>query len=201
MKVTENMKVRDVLAISDHMLDAFVWLAPQFERLRYPKLRRAMAGRVTVAQAARIAGVPLTEALYLLNLAAKSDPAGLERELRAYGPQAFDCVETNPPRKPRDIANLDDEDERVLFVDVTEDAFEHRDPMPKIAKGLVSLTPEQDILLVRHPFDPIPLRDLFARRGYLSWAEERRENDWYIYFFRPQVAAAAAAGRSGAYRY
>lgn len=196
MKVTENMKVREVLAISDHMLDAFVWLAPQFERLRYPRLRRAMAGRVTVAQAARVANVPLTEALYLLNLTAKYDPAELERELREYDRQAFECVETNPPRKPREVATLDDEDERVLYVDVREEAFEHRDPLPKITKGLVSLSADQDVLLVRHPFDPIPLRDLFARRGYSSWAEERRENDWFIYFFRPQVAAAAASGRS-----
>ena len=43
MRVTENMKIRDALAISEHMLDAFMWLAPEFERLQYPKLRRAMA--------------------------------------------------------------------------------------------------------------------------------------------------------------
>ena len=58
MQVTENMKIKEVLAIGDHMLDAMMWLAPEFERLQYPKLRRAMSGRVTVAQAARIVAYP-----------------------------------------------------------------------------------------------------------------------------------------------
>jgi len=40
--------------------------------------------------------------------------------------------------------------------------------MPDIAKGLVSLKNLQDALLLRHPFDPIPLREVFARRHDLA---------------------------------
>jgi hypothetical protein len=70
MKVTGGMKVKDALKINKQMLEAFVWLAPEFERLRNPVLRRVIANRVTVEQAARVAKLPLTEALYVLNLAA-----------------------------------------------------------------------------------------------------------------------------------
>jgi hypothetical protein len=71
MKITSEMKIKEVLAFDEEkMLMTLMWLAPEFERLRYPKLRRAMSGRVSVAQAARIARVPLTEMLYVLNLAA-----------------------------------------------------------------------------------------------------------------------------------
>lgn len=115
MRVTENMKITDVLAIGEHMLDAFMWLAPEFERLQYPKLRRAMGGRVTVSQAARIARVPLTEALYVLNLAAGSDAVDLTETLRLYGRRAFEYKDTNPPVKPREIANLEDSDARGYF--------------------------------------------------------------------------------------
>ena len=52
MKVTAGMKVKDALKINKQMLDAFVWLAPEFERLRNAALRRVMANRVTVEQAA-----------------------------------------------------------------------------------------------------------------------------------------------------
>lgn len=193
MKVTENMKVRDVLALSGHMLDAFTWLAPEFERLRYPKLRRAMGGRVTVEQAARVARIPLTEALYVLNLAAGSDSNELADTLRFYGRRAFEYQDSNPPKRPLEIFHVEDADPRVTFVDVTGEADKHVDPMPKIAKGLVSLKEQGDVLLVRHPFDPIPLRDMFARRGYASWAEERHPGDWFIYFYRPALAAAAIA--------
>lgn len=193
MRVTETMKIKDVLELGDHMLDAFMWLAPEFERLQYPKLRRAMGGRVTVAQAARVARIPLTEALYVLNLAAGSNSEDLADTLRLYGREAFEYSETNPPIKPPDIANLEDADPRVTIVDVTGEADKHLDPMPKIARGLVSLKEQADVLLVLHPFDPIPLRDMFARRGFASWAEERRPGRWYIYFYRPALSAQAIA--------
>jgi len=193
MRVSENMKIKDVLALGEHMLDAFMWLSPEFERLQHPKLRRAMGGRVTVAQAARVARIPLTEALYVLNLAAGSDTNELADTLRFYGRQAFEYTETNPPIKPLVIVDLNDADPRVTFVDVTGEADKHLDPMPKIAKGLVSLKEQSDVLLVRHPFDPIPLRDMFARRGFASWAEERRPGDWFIYFYRPALSTAAIA--------
>ena len=192
MIVNENMKIKDVLALGEHMLDAFMWLSPEFERLQHPKLRRAMGGRVTVAQAARVARIPLTEALYVLNLAAGSDTNELADTLRFYGRQAFEYTETNPPIKPLVIVDLNDADPRVTFVDVTGEADKRLDPMPKIAKGLVSLI-DSDVLLVRHPFDPIPLRDMFARRGFASWAEERRPGDWFIYFYRPALSTAAIA--------
>ena len=47
MKITPEMKVKEALEVNEKMLDAFTWLAPEFERLRYPKLRRAMSGRVS----------------------------------------------------------------------------------------------------------------------------------------------------------
>lgn len=66
MQVTADMKVKDVLEINERMLNAFTWLAPEFERLRNPALRKVMGDRVTIEQAARVTKVPLTEALYVL---------------------------------------------------------------------------------------------------------------------------------------
>ncbi|MBX3287975.1 MAG: DUF2249 domain-containing protein [Acidobacteria bacterium] len=194
MKITEKMKVKEVLDLGDHMLDAFFWLAPAFERLRYPKLRRAMSGRVTVAQAARIGRVPLAEALFVLNLAAGCDPDELNEELCRLPREDMEYRETNSALKPSELLGLDDNDPRVVFVDVTPHADSRRDPMPDIARGLVTLKENNDVLLIRHPFDPIPLRDMFARRkGLASWAEERHPGDWFIYFYRPTAEKAARA--------
>jgi hypothetical protein len=193
MKVTKEMKVKEVLDIGEHMLEAFAWLAPEFERLRKPALRKAMAGRVTVSQAARVAGLPLTEALYVLNIAAGESEEVLWAELSSLPRAAFDYQPENPPRKPREILGLTDTDERIVYVDVTPHAGHDEDPRPSIMRGLMALCDPDDVLLVRHPFDPVPLRDLFARRGFASWAEERRPHDWYIYFYRPAARAEAIA--------
>ena len=193
MKVTAEMKVKEVINLGEHLLSAFIRLAPEFERLNYPNLRRAMGGRVTVAQAARIANIPLTEALYVLNLAAGADSDEIADELRLCKPEDFEYRETNPPCKPLEISGLKDTDPRIILVDVTGEAEKYLDPMPKIAKGLVSHEHAEDVLLIHHPFDPIPLRDMFARRGFASWAEERRQGHWFIYFYRPSAAIGAIA--------
>lgn len=193
MIVTPDMTVKEVLDINWQLLGAFVWLAPEFERLRNPTLRRAMSGRVSVAQAARIGGIPLSEALYVLNLAAGADEEVLTRELTNMEPESFECREENPPRKPREILYLKDTDPLVHFVDVMPHARRAEDPQPAIMRELNALGSAEEVLLVRHPFNPLPLRDLLERRGYASWAEERRPHDWYIYFFRPHAGAGAAA--------
>ena len=192
MIITQDMKVRDALKINEHMLDAFVWLAPEFERLKRPALRRVMAGRISVAQAARVAGLPLAEVLYVLNLAAGESEQTLNAELRLLPRDAFERRPENPPQKPRELAGLSDTDSRVVFVDVTPQAARYEDPQPAIMRGLMEMSEECDVLLVRHTYDPVPLRDLFARRGFASWAEERRPYDWYVYFYRPTAGASAA---------
>lgn len=199
MKVTPDMTVKEALKINEHMLEAFVWLAPEFERLRNPALRKLMAGRVNVEQAARIGGIPLTEALYVLNLAAGEDERVLTLELTNLNPDCFKCPEENPQRlKPRELLNLRDTDPLVHFVDVMPQARRAEDPQPAILRELNALSSAEEVLLVRHPFDPIPLRDLLTRRGYASWAEERRPHEWYIYFFRPHAGAGATAARQRA---
>lgn len=193
MKITGDTKIKDVLAIDEEkMISTLMWLAPQFERLQYPRLRRAMAGRVSVAQAARIARVPLTEILYALNLAAGADEKELAAELRLRDAADFEYSDMNPPIKPSELASVSDDDEKVVIVDLMTYADKRLDPMPAIVNGIIKLKGAREILLIRHPFDPIPLRDTFARHGFASWAEERKPGDWFIYFFRPVAGTAAS---------
>ena len=194
MKITRDMKIKEVLAFDEEkMLRTLGLLAPEFERLRYPKLRRAMSGRVSVEQAAKIARIPLAEILYALNLALGENERALSDELCLSDWEDFSFHETNPPVKPAEIADLKDADARVHFVDLMPQHWAHRDPMPAIAKGLVGLKNDADVLLLRHPFDPIPLREMYARRGFASWAEEREPFEWFIYFYRPAAFAKASA--------
>ena len=176
------------------MLRAFLWLSPMFERLRHPMLRQAMSGRVTVSQAARVAQIPVSEALYVLNLAAGEDSGEIANELECLPKFDFEYHETNPPRKPREILGIADNNENVIFIDVMKQHDRHEDPLPRIMRGFFDLkTSPESVLLVHHPFDPIPLRDLFAREGFASWAEERKAREWFIYFYRPTIDAKAIA--------
>jgi hypothetical protein len=130
--------------------------------------------------------------LYVLNLAAGVDEEQLRQEIEQLPVKAFSVAPTGPARRPAEIEQLADNDSRVCLVDVMPHALRQEDPLPLIMRELLALKDDQCVLLVRHPFDPIPLRDLLAGRGYMSWAEERRPNEWYTYFYRCPVIAAAA---------
>ena len=99
MKITSNMKIETVLAIDEEkMLRTLSWLAPGLGRLQYPSPLRAVLGSVSVQQAARIAQVPLTEMLYVLNLAAGESEEHLSEELCAADPATVGRYEANPKR-------------------------------------------------------------------------------------------------------
>ena len=189
------MKIEDVLAMNEEkVLNTLAMLSINFERLRHPKLRRAMAGRVSIEQAAKVARVPLTEILYLLNLALGEDEAELSAELFASDWKDFQFSDANPSAKPADIADVKDTDENVIFVDLMPFHEKGSDPLPAIMEGMANLKSTRNVLLLRHPFDPIPWRESFARRYDLaSWAEERWQGEWFVYFYRASNSAAAAA--------
>jgi hypothetical protein len=87
MKITGEMTINEVLEINEEkMLKTLSWLVPELQRLQYPHPRRATVGTVTVEQAARIAQIPLAEALYALNLAAGESDELLASELAAVFP-------------------------------------------------------------------------------------------------------------------
>jgi len=128
-----------------------------------------------------------------LNLAAGEPEEKLSAELNLCEAGDFEFHEANPPEKPCELINLEEDNPNVVFVDLMALAAENRDPMPAITRGLVSLKKMEDVLLIKHPFDPIPLRDMLARRGFSSWAEERRPGEWFIYFYHPMPSAKAKA--------
>jgi hypothetical protein len=95
------------------------------------------------------------------------------------------------PSRPRELRGLRDDDQHVIFVDVISRIQRNENPWPAIMHGLTELRDDEDVLLLRHTFNPVPLREKFAKCGFASWAEERRIGEWYIYFYRPTASAGA----------
>lgn len=195
MKITPEMTVEEALRTGEHVLDAFTWVAPELRRLRRAEVRRSLAPRLTVEQASRMGHGPLAETLYVLNLVAGEDEARLADELARLGPAYYEWRGDDAEGRPRELLGVADDDPAVHFLDVLPKAMRYEDPQPDIFHELAELHGSEEVLLVRHPFDPVPLRDALAERGYASWAEERRPHEWYVYFYRPHQSAGAVAFR------
>ncbi len=171
-----------VLARDERLLDVLSAAAPSFENLRNPAMRKNMAQRVTVEQAAQIAGLQASVLVDRLN--------------RALGEGGSASPEPPPPPKvfgpPVPAKLLATPAELLVDLDVREDLRSGREPFARIMGAARTLSPES-VLRVRAIFEPAPLYGVFAKKGLSHFTEQLAPDDWRIWFFRDEGAPAATA--------
>jgi uncharacterized protein (DUF2249 family) len=199
--ISADVTVARLLEEHPEALDALIGAHPHFKQLRHRLLRKVMAPRVTVAQAARIAG-----------LAPEALVAALRRAVGE--PEAADAG-TGPGAAPRRDAGADEREDvlgsaekpaalagvpasRVVGLDVREDIARGVEPFARIMGAVKGLAADE-VLVVRAPFEPIPLYDVLGRRGFAHWTERHAAADWSAWFYRaPAVPDAGGDAAGGA---
>ncbi|MBI2874348.1 MAG: DUF2249 domain-containing protein [Firmicutes bacterium] len=81
-----------------------------------------------------------------------------------------------------------DQTSKTVTLDVRDDLRSGRDPFDKIMGALAGLG-EQDRLVIINIFEPKPLYDVLASRGYAHQAERTPEGDWKITFEKSGAAS------------
>jgi uncharacterized protein (DUF2249 family) len=182
--ITADTNLGELLDAHPELVEVLAGLHGHFTRLRNRLLRKVMAPRVTVGQAAGIAGLPVADLVSALRRT-----LGEPEEAPAGGPAAAVVA----PR-PAALDGL-----RVVEVDVRDDIRRGEEPFARIMAAARTLTPAE-ALVVRAPFEPVPLYDVLGRRGLGHWTERRAPDDWCVWFHRdaapPAAPARAAAGPS-----
>jgi uncharacterized protein (DUF2249 family)/TusA-related sulfurtransferase len=170
--------VSDVLARDESLVEVFVRHAPHFAKLRNRAMRRVMARLVTVAQAARTAGVPVESLLRDLN-----DALGIATP----GPTSITAGNTQPAAsdEARHPAKS-----RVVELDVREDLRSGREPFSRIMAAVSGLA-DGDVLRLRAIFEPAPLFSVLGKRGFLHESQAHSPDDWSVWFWRSGRPAAA----------
>ncbi|HET7034643.1 MAG TPA: DUF2249 domain-containing protein [Thermomicrobiaceae bacterium] len=182
--ILASWKISEVLGRYPVLLEELANLNPAFRQLRNPLLRRVQARLVTVAQAAEMAGLEPAELVRALNTAVGAS-------VREDAPQRA----TDAPAAAPD------------WIDRAEVAVEF-DARPLLARGeepfaaivrAAQGVPAGQVLQLRAPFDPLPLYDVLAGRGFAGWGRQIGERDWEVFFRnegrpvrQPKAAPAAA---------
>lgn len=151
--IAEALRVRPELR---ELLPAF---HPAFSKLQHPLLGRVLPRLVTVADAARIAGVDAEALLTVMNL------PGAPLDLHPAAPPVGD--ETPPP--PWADAARETLDVRPVLA-------AGQEPFAQIMSALRRLAPGQGLLLLA-PFEPAPLIRLLSGQGWLSHVGWDRAED------------------------
>jgi uncharacterized protein (DUF2249 family) len=129
------------------VIETIASINPHFRKLQHPILRKLLASRVTIADAARIGKCELNEFFDRLK------PLGFMIEYLEVDKTEIATVAAEQPHK--------------LKVDVRDDLQHGNDPFNRIMKTLKSLNAGDTLLLV-NSFEPVPLIKILNEQGYVA---------------------------------
>ncbi len=173
--VLASWRISQVLERYPELLDLLVDLSPAFAQLRNPFLRRIKGRLVSVAQAAKIAGLEPAELALRLNAAiGLVEPAG-------DAPSADGKPSDGKPPAWAGEAPV------AAELDVRPLQGRGEEPFGAIVAALARV-PAGQTLRLRNSFEPVPLYDVLARRGFVAWAHQLGPEDWEVSFLNTGTA-------------
>jgi uncharacterized protein (DUF2249 family) len=158
------MKVSEVLSKYPDILNVFIQISPHFKKLNNKVLRKELASRVTIQQAASIAGVDLNKLLFELN---KSINKEINFDNINEENKVIQTVE-----KPEFIKTISKE--KIIELDVRPIINSGKDPFLDIMNKVKSLN-DDEVLLIINSFEPIPLYTVLGEKGFEHWTEKTDE--------------------------
>ncbi len=163
--ITKEIKISKMLDEYPETLETLLQASPHFSKLKNKFLRKALAGRVTVAQAAGIAGLSLDVLLFKLN-----DSIGKREEyLKSMTSTEKLSNKTEADlEKPVFLNNLSEE--KTKTIDVRQDIASGQDPFKRIMSFVKELKDDEVMHLI-NSFEPIPLYSVLKKKGLDHWTE------------------------------
>ncbi len=148
--ITPTTRISAILKNCPQALDAIISISPAFEKLRNPILRKLLAGRVTIKDAAKIGKCSAQKFFNVLL------PLGLRFE--GFGDEAKGdkLIYSSFP---------DERKEAAVIIDVRRDLAAGIDPLDKIIEALNRLE-EAELLCIVNTFEPLPLLRIIGKRGF-----------------------------------
>jgi uncharacterized protein (DUF2249 family) len=187
MQINEKTKIGKILKFHPDALESIISVNPIFEKLRNPVLRKLMAGRTSIAMAARVGGcssADFFDALRPLGFVSVRDEASKDRDDNGHNDRPFEV-------KP----------EAVVTMDVRPILAGGEDPLNQILSRIKGLKPGE-VLKIINTFEPTPLMSLLAKQGFRSIVEKRADNYVETLFYNeggnlPQEVRPADMKQSG----
>ncbi|HEY4613012.1 MAG TPA: DUF2249 domain-containing protein [Bacteroidota bacterium] len=182
--ITKEWKVSKVLEQYPDAVDIFVAASPHFSKLKNPVLRKVLALRVTVQQAAAIGGIAVEDLLRGLNAAigemhdvVKTVPiSDDEEQMKEAERVSAAIVETVAPRGE-------------VRLDVRPIIASGSDPLKVILKTVRDLK-NGEVLHLINSFEPIPLYSVLGEKGFEHFTR-KLNGAWHVYFYRKQPAESS----------
>ncbi|MFK5957961.1 MAG: DUF2249 domain-containing protein [Lutibacter sp.] len=170
MVVNRNTRISILITENENVIEAITSLNKHFKKLKNPILRKVLAPRVSVADAAKVGGVSIN---ILLNKIAE---VGFEIELTKEENYINDFK--------NNLNNISMNKENLISLDVRPIIESGSDPFKEIMIAVKKLTNNQTLEII-NSFEPIPLINKLKSKGFKTWTD--KSNDGTIHsFFRKE---------------
>lgn len=180
MKINAQTRVSEIIKSNTQAIDALVSVSPKFSKLKNPLLRKVMAPRVNLQQAARIGGVRVDDLFIVLM------PLGFEID-QAKEDLNIERAEEEVPAFARNIQDAD-----VFMIDVRPLIRSGKDPLSYILSRGKEVRDGQPFCIV-NTFEPIPLIQLLEKKGFESFVRYIDTDEVNTYFYKDPSAGTSAS--------
>jgi hypothetical protein len=168
MYINENTKISALISFNPKSIDAIVSISNNFNKLKTPLLRKVLASRVSIKQAAKIGGSSVDEfytKLIPLGFIIKENTNNSSKNSIETSSQHFQEIS----------------EEKVIDLDVREMLKEGKDPFNVIMNALSKLSSDS-VLKIINTFEPTPLISILSKKGYIHITSEIEKQLVYTYF-------------------
>ena len=183
MKINQNTKISELIKFNKDSIDTIASLAKPLEKLKNPILRKLMASRVTIQEAASIG---------------KSSVEAFKNALTKIGFE-WEDENSNPStneqnNQPEWLQGLKEED--ITRFDVRPILNGGEDPLKAIMAQFKEVELEKALCII-NSFIPTPLITLLEKSSALSYTETISPQEYHTYFLKiDRKKAAKAANQS-----
>ncbi|SFI92963.1 protein of unknown function [Kaistella treverensis] len=177
--VTPKTKISELIKENSKSVDAIASLAKPLEKLKNPILRKIMASRVTIAEAAKMGGTTVAEFKRVLS------PLGF-----TFGDENVTLSESEVEAKPNWL--IDAASDQIDNFDVRPIIDNGADPLKEILHRFKEVEPGR-ILCVINNFVPTPLIHLLKQeKAEATFVENVSEKEFRTYFLKKEKEAAVS---------
>ena len=179
MLITAQTKISALIKADPAAIDAIASINRHFEKLRNPLLRKILASRVTIADAARIGNSSVDVFFEKLQSIGFEIPTNATPAMTTRTPPA-----ARPPFLEALLSHL------LIELDVRNDIRTGNDPFLKIMDAVEAVL-EGGALCIINTFEPTPLIAILKKRGFMSHTDLVSDELVRTYFFHGEDAAQA----------
>ncbi|MDP1747542.1 MAG: DUF2249 domain-containing protein [Bacteroidota bacterium] len=170
MNISATTKISELVKANPASIDAIITINKHFEKLRNPILRKILASRVTIADAAKIGGCTVNDFF------SKLIPLGF-----SLAPDTVPIINSliTDGQRPAFMQKINSGN--IITLDVRADLASGKDPFQRIMDTLPSLS-QDNFLLIINTFEPVPLINVLKRKGFEYYTEEIQRDIFHTYF-------------------